>query len=386
LLQSCQLLLNPYGMLNDFYKTQFERILADADIKIGGNRAWDIHVHRQELYRRAMTQGNLGLGEAYMEGWWDCDRLEEFFYRIIDSRAEGKVFPPVMLIGKAISKLYNMQRPSRAFKVAEKHYNIGNDLFKAMLDKRMLYSCGYWKEAKNLEEAQEHKLHLIFQKLQLKPGMKVLDIGCGWGGAAHFAAENYGVLVHGITVSTEQAAIAREYCAGQPVTIEVIDYRKIQGTYDRIYSIGMFEHVGYKNYRNYFKIIYQCLKEDGLSLLHTIGGNTSTTSVEPWAHKYIFPNSNVPSISQIGSGFEGLLTLEDWHVFTHDDYARTLLAWYENIENKWSMLQPQYDEQFQRMWRYYLLSCTGGFRSRTNQLWQVLLSKNGIKGIHSIPR
>lgn len=373
-------------MLNAFYKKQLESILDDADIKIGGNREWDIHVHRPELYRRAVTQGNLGLGEAYMEGWWDCDRLDEFFYRVIASKAEDKITPAVMLIGKVLSKLYNMQRPSRAFKVAEKHYNIGNDLFKAMLDKRMLYSCAYWKEAKNLDDAQEKKLHLIFQKLRLKPGMKILDIGCGWGGAAHFAAEHYGVSVHGITVSIEQAAIAREYCAGLPVTIEVTDYRKLQATFDRIYSIGMFEHVGYKNYRDYFRIVHQCLNNDGLTLLHTIGGNRSSTSVEPWADKYIFPNSNVPSAGQIATNYEGLFTLEDWHVFTHDDYARTLMAWYENIESKWQTLQPQYSKEFQRMWRYYLLSCTGGFRSRTNQLWQGLLSKNGIQERYSIPR
>ena len=372
-------------MVNGFCKTQFERILDDADITIGGNREWDIRVHRPELYYRVMTQGNLGLGEAYMEGWWECDRLEEFFERIIASRAEDKVSTPVRLLGKLASKFYNMQRPSRAFKVAEKHYDIGNDLFTAMLDRRRLYSCGYWKDAKSLEEAQEKKLHLIFQKLQLKPGMRVLDIGCGWGGAAQFAAEQYGVSVHGVTVSIEQAAMAREYCAGLPVTIEVTDYRTLKGTFDSIYSIGMFEHVGYKNYRDYFRIVHQCLNDDGLSLLHTIGGNSSTTSVEPWANKYIFPNANVPSASQIAANYEGLLTLDDWHVFTHDDYAQSLMAWYENIEKKWQQL-PRYDEKFQRMWRYYLLSCTGGFRSRTNQLWQVLLSKKGIKGIHTIPR
>jgi len=372
-------------MLNSFYQKQLERIFDDADIKIGGNRPWDIHVHRPKLYRRVITQGNLGLGEAYMEDWWDCERLDEFFYRIISSKAEDKVSPPVKLIGEVISTFYNMQRPSRSFKVAEKHYNIGNDLFKAMLDKRMLYSCGYWKEANSLEEAQEKKLHLIFQKLRLKPGMKVLDIGCGWGGAAQFAAEQYGVSVHGITVSIEQAAIAREYCADLPVTIEVIDYRKLQGSYDRVYSIGMFEHVGCKNYRDYFKIVHQCLKEDGLTLLHTIGGNKSTFSVEPWANKYIFPNANIPSASQITASYEGLFTLEDWHVFTHDDYDKTLMAWHENIEKQWPVLQ-RYNNEFQRMWRYYLLSCTGGFRSRSSQLWQVLLSKNGIQGSFSIPR
>jgi cyclopropane-fatty-acyl-phospholipid synthase len=373
-------------MSQNFYKTQFDRILGDADIRIGGNRAWDIHVHRPELYRRAVTQGSLGLGEAYMEGWWDCERLEEFFSRIIASNAEAKVSPPMMMIGKVMSKFYNMQSSSRAFRVAEKHYNIGNDLFKAMLDRRMLYSCAYWKEAGDLEEAQEKKLDLIFRKLQLEPGMRVLDIGCGWGGAARFAAEKYGAAVHGVTVSTEQAAMALESCAGLPVDIEVIDYRRLQGSFDRIYSIGMFEHVGYKNYRDYFRVVDRCLKPGGLTLLHTIGGNRSSTCVEPWVDRYIFPNANIPSASQITANYEGLFTLEDWHVFTHDDYARTLLAWHENIGKKWPALPPRYDHAFQRMWRYYLLSCTGGFRARHSQLWQLLLSKDGIKGAHTIPR
>ncbi|MBZ4219024.1 MAG: cyclopropane fatty acyl phospholipid synthase [Chlorobium sp.] len=372
-------------MVNDFCKKQLERLFDPADIKIDGNRKWDIHIHNPLVYRRAITEGNLGLGESYMDEWWDCDDLEEFFFRLLSSKADEKIVTPVNLIGKLIGKTYNLQNPSRAFTVGEKHYNTGNDLFETMLDKRMIYSCGYWKETNSLDEAQEKKLRLVFDKLQLKPGMTVLDIGCGWGGAARFAAEHYGVSVTAITVSTEQAKIAEEQCSGLPVTINVTDYRNVQDSFDRIYSIGMFEHVGHKNYRNYFEMAHKCLKPDGLTLLHTIGGNLSCSNVDPWISKYIFPNSMIPSASQITENYEGLFTLEDWHVFTYD-YSLTLKAWHENFEKQWPALQLRYNEKFHRMWSYYLLSCSGAFRTHFLELWQILLSKNGLPGRTSIPR
>ena len=377
--------LHSREVVDNFCKKQLERIFDAADIKIGGTRPWDIHIHKPIVFRRAITEGNLGLGESYMDGLWDCDDLEEFVFRLISSKADEKIVAPVMFIGKWIGKTYNLQHPSRAYTVGETHYNTGNDLFKAMLDTRMIYSCGYWKDADTLEEAQEKKLRLIFDKLQLQPGMHLLDIGCGWGGAARFAAEHYNVSVTGITISTEQAKFAREQCAGLPVTIELADYRKQQGSFDRIYSIGMFEHVGYKNYRNYFDLASRCLKPDGLTLLHTVGCNTPCTIGDPWSSKYIFPNSMLPSASQITKTYEGLFMLEDWHVFTYD-YSLTLKAWHENFEQQWPVLRSSYSERFHRMWRYYLLSFSGAFRSRSIQLWQVLLSKNGLQGRTNIAR
>ena len=372
-------------MVDSFCKKQLERLFKSADIRIGGNRPWDIQIHHPLVFRRAITEGNLGLGESYMDGWWDSNDLDEFFFRLISSKADEKIVTPSMLTGKLIGKIYNLQAPSRAFVVGEKHYNTGNDLFETMLDKRMIYSCGYWKEAKNLDEAQEHKLRLIFDKLKLQPGMSLLDVGCGWGGAARFAAEHYHVEVKGITVSSEQAKIAREKSSGLPVTIELTDYRNIQDSFDRIYSIGMFEHVGYKNYRNYFEIINRCLKPDGLTLLHTIGSNIPCPNGDPWSCKYIFPNSMLPSASQITKNYERFFMLEDWHVFTHD-YSLTLKAWHKNFEKEWPSLQSRYSEKFHRMWRYYLLSFSGAFRARSIQLWQILLSKNGLRGSVTIPR
>ncbi len=372
-------------MFDNFCKKRLEHLFEPADISIGGGRQWDFQVHQPLVFRRAITEGSLGLGESYMDGWWDCHDLEEFFFKLLSSKADEKIVTPAMLFGKWVGRIYNLQRPSRAFAVGEKHYNTGNDLFEVMLDKRMIYSCGYWKEANNLGEAQEKKLRLVFDKLQLRPGMSILDIGCGWGGAARFAAENYGVSVTAITVSTEQAKIAREQCAGLPVTINVTDYRNLEGSFDRIYSIGMFEHVGYKNYRNYFRMVSRCLKPDGVTLLHTIGTNQPSFNGDPWSCKYIFPNSMLPSSSQITKNYEAFFMLEDWHVFTYD-YSLTLKAWQENFEKMWPVLQSRYSEKFHRMWRYYLLSFSGAFRARSIQLWQILLSKNGLRGRVSLLR
>ena len=186
-------------------------------------------------------------------------------------------------------KLFNYQSKARAFQIGEHHYDLGNDLFEKMLDKRMIYSCGYWKNAKTLDEAQEAKLDLICRKLYLKPGMKVLDIGCGWGGFAFFAAEKYGVEVVGVSVSKEQIAYAEAKRGKLPVTFLLQDYRDITGSFDRVVSVGMFEHVGYKNYTEFMTVVNRCMKDDGLCLLHTIGATITSFHPDPWIQKYIFP-------------------------------------------------------------------------------------------------
>jgi cyclopropane-fatty-acyl-phospholipid synthase len=248
-----------------------------------------------------------------------------------------------------------------------------------MLDTRMVYSCGYWREARTLEAAQEAKLDLICRKLGLKEGDRLLDIGCGWGGLAKFAAERYGATVVGLTVSKEQAALARERCKGLPIEIRVQDYRTLSERFDHIASVGMFEHVGVKNYRTYFEVARRCLKEEGLFLLHTIGGNRSVRSVEPWIGKYIFPGGMLPSVAQIGAGIERLFVMEDWHNFG-SYYDTTLLAWWHNFDAAWPALRAKYGERFYRMWKYYLLICAGTFRARHSELWQIVLSPHGVPG------
>ncbi len=371
-------------MLQAYFQKQIEKILDQGGIHVNGSDPWDMQVHDNRVFHRILSQGNLGLGEAYMDGWWDCQALDEFFFRVLRSRSHKNIVTPSLILSALVGKIFNLQIRSRAFAVGERHYNIGNELFQGMLDSNMHYSCAYWENTNELSIAQEKKLRLIFNKLMLKQGQRILDIGCGWGGAAKFAAEQYGVDVTGITVSSQQVKVAQERCKGLPVHIRLIDYRDLQGSFDRIYSIGMFEHVGYKNYRNYFEIINRLLTDEGLCLLHTIGGNESVSSTDPWISKYIFPNSMIPSANQITKAFEGLLILEDWHVFSHDYYL-TLKSWHDNFENHCRRMTLHYPANFCRMWRYYLLSCAGAFRARDLQLWQILLSRKGIVGPFRVP-
>jgi len=315
-----------------------------------------------------------------MDGWWSCAKLDQLFDRMLSARLDKKVKKEkriFMAIFRA--KIMNAQSRSKAYIIGKRHYDIGNRLFSIMVDKRMNYSCGYWENAITLDDAQKAKLDLICKKLLLKPGMTVLDIGCGWGGFAKWAAERYDVKVLGITVSHEQVKFATEYCKELDVKIELQDYRELKGEFDRIVSIGMFEHVGSKNYKTFMKVVHRCLKADGLFLLHTIAGNTSVHSMDPWIRKYIFPNSMLPSAKQISSASEGILMLEDWHSFGQY-YDQTLMAWHQNFTRNWDKIKDMYDNRFYRMWTYYLLLCAGTFRSRRNQLWQIVFSKKGLRG------
>jgi len=362
-------------------KKVVRKMFEPSDVQINGNRPWDIQIHNPNFYERILSGGSLALGESYMDSWWDCEALDQFFERILEDRLDKKVKTnaKLLLFVMLNLKIINSQHRSKAYVIGKRHYDIGNNLFSIMLDKWLNYSCGYWERAKTLDNAQEAKLDLICQKMGLRPGMKILDVGCGWGGFAKYSAEKYGVNVHGITVSREQVKFANKFCQGLDVKIELKDYRELKEKFDRIVSIGMFEHVGCRNYSTFMKVIHRRLKADGLFLLHTIAGNTSVNSTDPWLNKYIFPNSMLPSAKQIISAAEGLFVLENWHSFGQY-YDKTLMAWYNNITKNWTKLKDAYDERFYRMWTYYLLSCAGSFRSRRNQLWQIVFSKKGIKG------
>lgn len=357
-------------------KQTVKDLLANADVKINGNRPWDIQVKNEKLYSRVLAGGSLALGESYMDNWWNSEAIDEFIYHILSARLDKKVKSVHQIWNFLKAKLINQQKKSRAFIIGKKHYDTGNDLFLNMLDKRMNYSCGYWKDAETLDEAQEAKLDLICKKLKLEKGMKVLDIGCGWGGFAKFAAEKYDTKVVGITVSKEQTKFAKDYCKDYDVEIRLQDYRKINEKFDRIVSVGMIEHVGYKNYKNLMEIANRCLKDDGLFLLQTIADNVSVKSGELWISKYIFPNSMLPSAKQITKAYEGIFKLEDWHNFGKY-YDKTLMSWHKNFNKNWDKIKRNYDERFRRMWNYYLLSCAGGFRACYNQLWQIVFSKLG---------
>ena len=360
-------------------KQTAQELLNLVNININGDKPWDIQVHNPKLYARVLAGGSLALGGSYMDGWWDCKDLDQFFFKLLNINMYDK-FKNWNLIWNIVkAKFSNMQTKLRSKHVAEQHYDLGNDLYENMLDKRMVYSCGYWKNAKTLDKAQEAKLDIICKKVGLKNGMTVLDIGCGWGSFAKFAAEKYKVKVVGITISKEQAQFAIENCKGLPVEILIKDYRNMRGQFDAIISIGMFEHVGYKNYKTFMKVANRCLKNNGLFLLHSIASNMSVKVCDPWFDKYIFPHGMLPSIKQIGASIEGLFVMEDWHNFGAD-YDKTLYAWFINFDKNYSKLKAKYNTRFYRMWKYYILSLSGGFRARHNQLWQIVFSKNGMKG------
>ncbi len=352
-------------------------LLAEAEITINGDQPWDIQVHDEQFYQRIMEGADMEFGDSYMDGWWDCEALDECVRRILEAHLDEKLKEDVkMLWHVARSRVLNRQKRARAAQVAQQHYDLGNDLYQAMLDARLCYTCGYWKEADTLDQAQEAKLELVCRKIGLKPGMTILELGCGWGSFAKYAAEKYDAKVVGVNLSTEQVQLARELCAGLPVEFRLQDYREVQGTYDAVISIGILEHVGYKNYRTYMEVVNRCLKEDGIAFIHTIGRNTSSTYTNRWIDTYIFPNGMVPSIAQIATAMEGLFVMEDWHNFG-PDYDTTLLAWYHNFERAWPQLQAVYGDRFYRMWRFYLLSCAAPFRARTQQLWQIVMTKPG---------
>lgn len=366
-------------------KGTVEKLLSHAGVRIDGPNPWDIQVNDRQFYDQVLAGGSLALGETYMKGWWDSEQLDELIRRMLQADLKKKLNSWKDELRVLQARLINYQSRMRAFHVGKRHYDLGNDLYNAMLDRRMIYSCGYWKEAASLEEAQEAKLDLICRKLRIEPGMKVLDIGCGWGGTARFIAENYGAEVVGVTISEEQAKLAREANRGLPVEIRLADYRSLAGKFDRIVSIGMFEHVGYKNYPVFIKLTGKLLKEDGLFLLHTIGGNHSSARIDPWIERHIFPNANLPSARQLSSAFEKVFVMEDWHNFG-PYYDKTLMEWHRNFETNWPSLKDKYGEEFYRMWRYYLLSCAGSFRARYCQLWQVVFSPKGMTGSCEWPR
>jgi cyclopropane-fatty-acyl-phospholipid synthase len=359
-------------------------LLAQADIQLNGERPWDMQLRAPGVIENAVTLGNLGLGEAYMRGHWDCQALDQFFYRILRHGIDHQVGSMMIWLHDLHARLLNLQTIQRAWHVGEVHYDLGNEFYRAMLDSRMAYTCGYWAEADNLEDAQVAKLEMICQKIRLEPGMRVLDIGCGWGSFMAYAATHYDVECVGVTISREQASWSADHYQGLPLSFRLQDYRETQGQFDRIVSIGMFEHVGRKNYRHFMQVASRCLKDGGLMLLHTIGKNQRHTPTDPWIDKYIFPNGELPALSQISDALEGLFILEDLHNFGAD-YDKTLIAWHQNFEAAWPQFRERLGEEFYRMWRYYLLSCAGAFRARDIQLWQLVFSKKGVPGGYRRP-
>jgi len=364
-------------MRSDSAESVIRELLAQAGVEVGGGRPFDIRVNDRRFYRRVVVEASLGFGESYMDGWWDCAALDQLLDRILRARLDRKVSGGWRIRWHVLrSRLFNLQKPSRAGAVARRHYDLGNDFYRAMLGRTMQYTCAYWRDAAELDEAQEAKIDLVCRKVGLRPGMSVLELGCGWGGFARWAAEKYGVRVTAYNLSREQVQFAREACEGLPVEIVHDDYRDARGTYDAVVSVGIMEHVGYKNYHTYMELAHRCLAEDGVAFTHTIGANISATTSNPWTTKYIFPNGMLPSIAQLSAAMEGLFVVEDWHNFG-PDYDRTLMAWHRNFLTAWPTFAERYGDRFRRMWEFYLLSSAAAFRARSTQLWQIVMTREG---------
>ena len=361
---------------------------AQADVRLDGERPWDLQLHDERVPARWLAGGSMAFGESYMDGQWSAARLDQLFERLIRSRIAERTRPVSLLWHVARARLVNLQDPRRAWQVGEQHYDLGNDFYAAMLDARMVYTCACWEGIEpgvaGLDAAQERKLDLVCRKLDLRPGMRLLDIGCGWGSLMRFAAERYGAHCVGVTISAEQAQLGRELCAGLPVEFRLQDYRELDERFDRIASLGMFEHVGHKNMDHYMAVVRRCLADDGLFLLHTIGRNDSAHGTDPWIHRYIFPNGELPSIARIGRACEPHFVVEDLHNFGAD-YDPTLMAWHARFEAAWPRFADRLGERFHRMWRYYLLSCAAAFRVRDTQLWQWVMSPRGVPGGYRRP-
>lgn len=367
-------ILRPKTYVKSFIQSRLE----SADIKVGGNRPWDIQVENEDFYSEVFWRQSLGLGESYMKGYWNCQQLDQLICKIFSSPINRRRNTPANIASETIARFFNLQSKGRAKIVNTKHYDLGNELYREMLDENMLYTCAYWKNATTLEEAQINKMKLICEKLELQPGMTLLDIGCGFGSLMKFAAENYGVKCVGYSLSTEQIKFGRESCQNLDIEFVYDDYRNIKGKFDRVVSVGMLEAVGAKNFRTYMEVVYRSLKDNGLALIHSVGHNRTTFSTDPWVDRYIFPNGVLPSIKQIGESIENLFVMEDWHNFG-PDYDRTLMEWNRRFQKNWPRLSSKLSPEFKKMWEFYLLSFAGGFRARNWQLWQVVLSKQGRK-------
>lgn len=354
-------------------------VLSEAGVQIGGDRPWDIQVPDSRAYTRVLDNGSLGFGEAYMDGWIECDRLDQMIHRAYQADVGNRIDKKDAFFALIRSRASTLGSRARSHEIGRKHYDAGNDLFERMLDPYMMYSCGYWVRAENLAQAQEDKLELTCRKLCLKPGMRVLDIGCGWGGFARYAAERFGVEVVGVTVSEQQLELGRKLCEGLPTELRYQDYRELDEQFDRIVSIGMFEHVGHTFYGDFMAAAERCLKDDGIFLLHTVG-YIAEDLANPWFDKYIMPGVAFPSLGQIIAQTEDRFVLEDYHNWEGAHYDQTLMAWFRNFQDTWPQISADYDDTFYRMWKLYLQGCAGAFRANRMRVWQLVFAKQSIPG------
>ena len=357
----------------------FRDLLAKAGITVNGSEPWDLQVRDPRAYERMLRHGSIGFGGAFVDGWLDCERVDQMMERVEREELARKIDPKMALLEALKVRLRPFGSRTRSFEIGKKHYDIGNDLFEVMLDSHMIYSCGYWQRAANLEAAQQDKLELICRKLQLERGHRVLDVGCGWGGFARYAAEHYGVEVVGISVSAHQIELGQRLAGRLPIELRYMDYRDVRGTFDRIASVEMFEHVGRRYYPAFFDMCHRCLRPSGLLLLHTTG-QRRPEPINPWYDKYILPGVEFATVSNLIHSVPPDLVLEDLQTWEGAHYDKTLMSWFEKVEAGWDRLKHHYDSAFYRSWKLYLQGSAGAFRAERLRVWQLVFSKGGIPG------
>jgi len=352
------------------------RIFKISNIRIGN----DIIIHDKSTYRNIITKGSLGLGESYMKKKWDSPHLDILIAKLIKAGIHKNNFLGALtkFILWVKSVIFNLQDRKNSPLLSETHYNTGNHLFKSFLDPNMIYSCAYFKNTNDLAQAQLKKIKIVGNKLDLQPGEKVLDIGCGWGGTARILSEMFDVEVTGVSDSSEMIKYANEYNACERVKFICADYRVIKGKFNKIYNVGFLEAVGPKNFRSFMEQVNDMLLDNGIFLIHTIGGQYSTNKGDPWLDKYIFPHGVIPSKKQIDKAVKNIFEIRDFEAFGRY-YETTLEHWRNNLNRNWSAIKDQFDkpEIFKRMMDYYLSSCTAAFHTGMLDLWQYVFTKLG---------
>lgn len=354
-----------------------ERFMEDSNIQ--ENTDIFYNNDKNKILLDVANRGNLALGEHYMQGNWHSPDLFNLFVKIINNKKNygGN--------GSNYFKYFTgLANQTNSEEMINSHYNLGNDFFESWLDKNMQYSCAYWnKDNMTLDEAQIQKMDLIGKKLKLEPGMLVLDIGFGWGSLANHLATKFNVKVIGINLSSEQYNYALEKYGNnnnvQYIYGDFADILKYNYKFDRIVSVGFYEHLDNDRYGDFYNIVATCMKEDGICLLHTIGTDSNNKGTEEWINKYIFTRGRIPNlcdISQNTAKFD--LTIEDVHNFGYN-YYKTLIAWYNRFKKTHDKNK---NPVFHRMWEYYLLSCAAGFYTKHLYLWQFIITKRNKKEIY----
>ena len=325
----------------------------------------------------------LKVGEAYMDGHLVVEHgsIYDFLDVVARNYATMRNSPALDVLENLVAGIRYVNPVERSRRNVKHHYDLSSELYDHFLDDDRNYSCAYFKRPEDtLETAQENKKRHIAAKLQLdRPGLKVLDIGSGWGGLGLYLAEEFGAEVTGVTLSTEQQTFSAQRAARSPardrLRFELRDYREVQGQYDRIVSVGMFEHVGKRNYGQFLSRIRHLLADDGLALVHSIGYADTPAPINPFMRKYIFPGAELPSLSEVCAVVErsGLWATDIEVLRLH--YAETLREWRQRFLAQWDDVQALYDARFCRMWEYYLALCEIGFRRRTNMVFQLQIAK-----------